>query len=86
MDTHDCPLGHERSKATGVLVAVPTPDEIAKRFTAHYQPIVDLNTGAVAGFEALARFLENHDEPRAAATFAPEVHEAATVMTKVIEG
>ena len=29
----------------------------------------------------LARFLENHDEPRAAATFAPEVHEAAAVMT-----
>ena len=25
----------------------------------------------------LARFLENHDEPRAAATFSPEVHEAA---------
>ncbi|WP_373500082.1 alpha-amylase family glycosyl hydrolase [Desulfococcus sp.] len=27
------------------------------------------------------RFLENHDEPRAAATFAPEVHEAAAVVT-----
>src|SRR5919108_430594 len=24
----------------------------------------------------LARFLENHDEPRAAATFSPEIHEA----------
>jgi sensor c-di-GMP phosphodiesterase-like protein len=36
-------------------VAVPTPRQIAKQFTAHYQPIVDLNTGAVAGFEALAR-------------------------------
>jgi Alpha amylase, catalytic domain len=29
----------------------------------------------------LARFLENHDEPRAAATFSPEVHEAAAVIT-----
>jgi len=29
----------------------------------------------------LARFLENHDEPRAAATFAPPVHEAAAVVT-----
>ena len=29
----------------------------------------------------LARFLENHDEPRAAATFAPEVHRAAAVIT-----
>ena len=35
-------------------MAVPTPDEIAKQFTANYQPIIDLNTGAVAGFEALA--------------------------------
>ena len=25
---------------------VPTPGRIAKQFTAHYQPIVDLNTGA----------------------------------------
>ena len=29
----------------------------------------------------LARFLENHDEPRAAATFARDVHEAAAVIT-----
>lgn len=29
----------------------------------------------------LARFLENHDEPRAAATFPAEVHEAAAVIT-----
>jgi hypothetical protein len=29
----------------------------------------------------LARFLENHDEPRAAATFPPGVHEAAAVLT-----
>jgi glycosidase len=28
-----------------------------------------------------ARFLENHDEPRAASTFPPEVHEAAAVIT-----
>jgi hypothetical protein len=34
----------------------------------------------------LARFLENHDEPRAAATFAPSVHEAAAVITFLSPG
>ena len=33
-----------------------------------------------------ARFLENHDEPRAAATFSPEVHEAAAVITFLSPG
>ena len=34
----------------------------------------------------LARFLENHDEARAAATFAPGMHEAAAVMTYLSPG
>jgi hypothetical protein len=34
----------------------------------------------------LARFLENHDEPRAAATFAPGVHEAAAIITFLTPG
>jgi hypothetical protein len=34
----------------------------------------------------LARFLENHDEPRAASTFTPEVHEAAAVITFLSPG
>jgi alpha amylase-like protein len=34
----------------------------------------------------LARFLENHDEPRAAATFVPEVHQAAAVITFLSPG
>ena len=33
-----------------------------------------------------ARFLENHDEPRAAATFLLEVHEAAAVITFLSSG
>jgi hypothetical protein len=33
-----------------------------------------------------ARFLENHDEPRTAATFAPKVHEAAAVLTYLCPG
>jgi glycosidase len=42
-----------------------------------------------AGFDyqdKLARFLENHDEPRAAATFTQEVHEAAAVVTFLSPG
>jgi sensor c-di-GMP phosphodiesterase-like protein len=39
-------------------MATPTPEEIAKQFTAYYQPIVDLNSGTVAGFESLARVVE----------------------------
>jgi hypothetical protein len=34
----------------------------------------------------LARFLENHDEPRAAATFSRDVHEAAAVVTFLSPG
>jgi hypothetical protein len=33
-----------------------------------------------------ARFLENHDEPRAAAVFPPEVHKAAAVITFLCPG
>jgi hypothetical protein len=34
----------------------------------------------------LARFLENHDEPRAATTFDPVIHRAAAVITYFIPG
>ena len=36
--------------------------------------------------DRLARFLENHDEPRAAATFAPDVHRAAAIITYLTPG
>ena len=36
--------------------------------------------------EKLARFLENHDEPRAAATFPDDRHEAAAVLTYLSPG
>jgi hypothetical protein len=36
--------------------------------------------------DRLARFLENHDEPRAAATFAPDVHRAAAILTFLTPG
>jgi len=43
----------------------------------------------LAGLEyqnKLARFLENHDEPRAAASFSREVHEAAALITYLSPG
>jgi len=36
--------------------------------------------------DKLARFMENHDEPRAAATFAPRMHEAAAIVTYLSPG
>jgi hypothetical protein len=36
--------------------------------------------------DKLARFLENHDEPRAAATFSTDVHHAAAVITFLSPG
>jgi len=36
--------------------------------------------------DKVARFLENHDEPRAAATFAPGQHEAAAIITFLSPG
>ena len=36
--------------------------------------------------DRLARFLENHDEPRAAAVFPPEIHRAAAVITFLSPG
>ncbi|MFM0167770.1 alpha-amylase family glycosyl hydrolase [Paraburkholderia sediminicola] len=36
--------------------------------------------------DKLARFLENHDEPRAATTFAPDTHEAAAIITFLSPG
>jgi hypothetical protein len=34
----------------------------------------------------LIRFIENHDEPRAASTFSPERHRAAAVLTATVTG
>ncbi len=49
-------------------------------------PVRD-HLGAGLDYQAkLARFLENHDEPRAAWTFAPPVHKAAAVVTFLAPG
>ena len=47
----------------------------------HARPVREHLYAGLEYQNKLARFLENHDEPRAAATFPPEVEEAAAVIT-----
>jgi hypothetical protein len=52
----------------------------------HARPVRE-HFGADMDFQARsARFLENHDEPRAAAVFSPEQHRAAAVLTFLCPG
>jgi glycosidase len=50
------------------------------------RPVRDHLCAGIDYQKKLARFLENHDEPRAAATFAPRMHEAAAVITYLSPG
>jgi hypothetical protein len=52
----------------------------------HPRPVREHLCAAPDYQDRMARFLENHDEPRAAATFAPGVHEAAAVVTFLSPG
>jgi glycosidase len=47
----------------------------------HARPVRDHLRAGLDYQDKLARFLENHDEPRAAATFSPEMHKAAAVIS-----
>src|SRR5262249_37073302 len=47
----------------------------------HARPVREHFRAGLDYQDKMARFLENHDEPRAAATFPPGVHEAAPVIT-----
>ena len=52
----------------------------------HARPVREHLCAGLDYQNRLARFLENHDEPRAAATFAPGMHEAAAVITYLSPG
>lgn len=52
----------------------------------HARPVRDHLRADLGYQNKMARFLENHDEPRAAATFSPEVHQAAAVLTFLSPG
>ncbi|MFO0918434.1 MAG: hypothetical protein U0872_08985 [Planctomycetaceae bacterium] len=52
----------------------------------HAQPVKGHFLADLGYQNKLARFLENHDEPRAAATFPPGMHQAAAVITYLSPG
>jgi hypothetical protein len=52
----------------------------------HARPVREHLFAGLDFQDRLARFLENHDEPRAAATFPPGMHEAAAVITFLSPG
>ena len=52
----------------------------------HARPVREHFRAGLDYQDKLARFLENHDEPRAAATFSADVHEAAAVITFLSPG
>jgi hypothetical protein len=52
----------------------------------HARPVRDHFRADMDFQRRSARFLENHDEPRAAATFTPENHQAAAVLTFLCPG
>ena len=52
----------------------------------HARPVREHFHAGLDYQDKLARFLENHDEPRAAAAFPPGVHQAAAVITFLSPG
>ena len=52
----------------------------------HARPVREHLLAGLDFQDKVARFMENHDEPRAAATFSPPTHEAAAVITYLSPG
>jgi hypothetical protein len=52
----------------------------------HARPVREHFHAGLDYQKKLVRFLENHDEPRAAAAFPPEIHQAAAVVTYLSPG
>jgi hypothetical protein len=52
----------------------------------HARPVREHLRAGLDYQNKLARFMENHDEPRAAMIFSPEMHEAAAVVTYLTPG
>jgi diguanylate cyclase (GGDEF)-like protein/PAS domain S-box-containing protein len=75
----DTALGRQvrqRSIARGVLQSALDDH----RIVVHYQPVVDLYTGSVAGFEALARIAEHDGSITPPAAFIPAAEDSGLVV------
>lgn len=65
-------------------MSVPAPDEIDSMFTAYYQPIVDLNTGDVVGFEALTRQIAPDGSAQSAGEIIEQIEHDIDSLTALI--
>jgi predicted signal transduction protein with EAL and GGDEF domain len=75
----DAALGRQvrqRAIAQGVLRSALDD----RRIVVHYQPVVDLYTGSVAGFEALARIAEHDGSITPPAAFIPAAEDSGLVV------
>ena len=75
----DAALGRQvrqRAIAQGVLQSALND----RRIVVHYQPVVDLSTGSVAGFEALARIAEHDGSIMPPAAFIPAAEDSGLVV------
>jgi alpha amylase-like protein len=52
----------------------------------HARPVREHLLAGLDYQDKLARFMENHDEPRAAGTFSPAMHQAAAIVTYLTPG
>jgi diguanylate cyclase (GGDEF)-like protein len=78
-EVFDAALGrqvHERSIALRTLQSALDDD----RIIVHYQPIIDLASGTVAGFEALARITEPDGSVTLPAAFVPSAEDSGLVV------
>jgi EAL domain-containing protein (putative c-di-GMP-specific phosphodiesterase class I) len=65
--------------------SLPSIDEIRKRFAVAYQPIVDVYTGAVTGFEALARRIAEDGSLHSAGDVIEQIEEDPERLLALIQ-